>query len=131
MIVSSTFLRRALAADALASGATGVLLAAGGDVLAGLTGLESALGQPLGLFFMGYAAIVAWMASRAALPKVMAWTVIAANLAWAAESLLSLATGFITPTALGVAFVIVQALAVAVFAQLQFMGLRRSQQLAR
>lgn len=131
MIVSSTFLRRALAADALASGATGVLLSAGGDVLAGLTGLESALGQPLGLFFMGYAAIVAWMASRAALPKVMAWTVIAANLAWAAESLLSLATGFITPTALGVAFVIVQALAVAVFAQLQFMGLRRSQQLAR
>lgn len=131
MIFSSTFLRRALAADAIASGATGVLLAAGGDVLANLTGLESAWTRPLGLFFIGYAAIVAWLSSRATLPKAAVWTVIAANLAWAVESLLSLATGFITPTALGVAFVIVQALAVATFAQLQFVGLRRSQPLAR
>lgn len=130
MIASSTFLRRALGLDAVASAATGVLLAAGGEFVADLLGLEATLTRPLGLFLVGYAGVIAWLASRAALPAGAVWTVIALNTAWAVESLVSLATGFLAPSALGIAFVIAQALIVGLFAGLQFVGLRGSQRLA-
>jgi hypothetical protein len=130
MIVSSQFLRRALAADAVASAATGVLLAFGGSLLEGLTGLQSDLTQPAGVFLMGYGAVVAYLASRPALPTAAVWAVIVVNALWAVEGLITLVTGWVEPTPLGYAFVVAQALVVATFAELQFMGLRRSQRLA-
>ena len=51
---------------------------------------------------------------------------IVANAVWSADSLLLLVTGWVQPTAAGTAFVIAQAVAVAVYAELQFVGLRRS-----
>ena len=130
MIASSSFLRRVLALDAAASGATGLLLAAGGVFLADLTGIPVAVAQPLGLFLVAYAALVGWLASRTALPSAAVWAVILVNAAWVAESFLSLATGFLQPTLLGTAFVAVQALAVGAFAILQIVGVRRSPRLA-
>lgn len=131
MIASSPFLRRALALDALASGATGLSLAAGGEFVAGLLGLEVAVTRPLGLFFVGYAGVIAWLASRALLPAGAVWAVIALNAAWMVESFVSLATGFIAPSAAGIVLLSAQALAVGGFAYLQFVGLRRSPRLAR
>lgn len=130
MIVSSSYLRGVLAADALASGLTGVLLAAGGDLLQSLTGLPASFSQPAGLFLIAYAAAVGWLATRRTTPGALVWAVIVVNLLWAAESLVMLATGFLAPTLLGYAFVIGQAIVVAAFAQLEVIGLRRSQRLA-
>lgn len=130
MIASSPFLRRALAADAITSGAMGVLLAAAGGVLEGLLGIPAAFSHPVGLFLVAYAAFIAWMAVKPSLPGRLVWAVIVVNGLWVIESIVALAAGFLQPTALGYAFVIAQALAVAAFAELQVMGLRRSQRLA-
>jgi hypothetical protein len=53
------------------------------------------------------------------------WVIIVANAAWTAASLLLLVSGWVTPTTLGYLFVVVQAAAVAIFAELQWLGLRR------
>jgi hypothetical protein len=66
------------------------------------------------------------MARRAELPAWSVWLVIGGNLVWTADSLLLLVSGWVAPTGLGMAFVAAQALAVAGFAALQWLGLRRS-----
>lgn len=130
MIASSPFLRRAFAADAVASGAVGVLLAFGGATLESLTGLQAALTEPAGYFLIAYAAFVGFLGLRATLPAAAVWLVIVGNAIWALESLMLLAMGWAQPTLVGYAFVIGQAMAVAAFAELQLMGLRRSARLA-
>lgn len=130
MIASSQFLRRAFAADAVASGAVGVLLAFGGPTLESLTGLQAVMTTPAGYFLIAYAAFVGFLGARASLPGAVVWLVIVGNAVWALESLMLLVLGWAQPTSLGYAFVIAQALAVAAFAELQYMGLRRSARLA-
>jgi len=130
MIASSGFLRRTLALDALACAAAGGLLASGGGALSRPLGLSAGLMQPMGLFLFGYSAVLAWMAGRESLPGAAVWAVIAANIVWTAESLLVLASGHLHPTSLGSAFIVAQAVAVAVFAELEFLGLRRSPRIA-
>lgn len=52
--------------------------------------------------------------------------IVAINGLWLVGSLALLLSGTVQPTMLGTAFVVVQALAVAVFAELQFIGIRRA-----
>ena len=52
--------------------------------------------------------------------------VVVINIIWAGGSLLTLAAGVLSPTALGLSFVIAQAIAVGVLAELQIVSLRRS-----
>ena len=54
------------------------------------------------------------------------WSIIGLNVVWVIDSVLILATGWVEPNALGYAVVIAQALAVGVFAELEYVGLRRS-----
>ena len=122
----SLLLRRALVADAAISGSTGLLMTLGADALAGLLGVPAGLLRYAGLSLLPYAAILAYLATRAGLPRPAVWAVIACNAFWAADSLLLLVTGWVGPTALGYAFVIAQALAVVAFAEAQHLGLRRS-----
>jgi hypothetical protein len=69
-------------------------------------------------------AFVAYVGTRERLAPPAVWAVIACNALWAAGSLLLLA--WLAPTLLGYVFVVAQATAVAVFGELQFIGLRRS-----
>jgi hypothetical protein len=121
----SPFLRRALLADAVISGGTGILMAAAAGLVDGLLGLPAVLLREAGLLLLPFAALVGWLATRAQPPLGAVKAVIAANGAWVAGSLLLLVSGFVAPTMLGYAFVIAQAVVVAVFAELQVMGLRR------
>lgn len=127
---SPLFLRRVLGLDAVASGATGLLLAFGSGPLADLLKLDPGLTRPAGLFLVGWALAVAALAfqTRPARPLVMA--VIAINVLWAIESVLTLALGWLEPNALGVAFVIAQTAAVAGFAGLQLFALKPARRLA-
>jgi len=122
----SRLLRQALFADAAASGATGLLLLLGGDVLAGLAGMPPVLLQAAGLVLLPFAALVLWLAAQPLLPRWAVWATIVTNALWAVDSLLLLASGWIDPTALGVVFVVGQALAVAMLAELQYIGLKRT-----
>jgi hypothetical protein len=122
----SPFLRYALVGDAVASGATGLLLALGAGALAGLLGLPEVLMRSAGLILLPYAAVVAFLGTRATISRRAVWAVIAVNGIWVADSLMLLASGWVSPTALGYAFVLAQALVVLLFAEAQYFGLRRS-----
>jgi hypothetical protein len=121
----STFLRQALLADAAASGATALLLIIGAGVLDGLLGLPVALMRGAGLILIPYVAFVAWLGTRERLSGAAVRAVIILNAIWAAASLLVLVGGAVAPTMLGYAFVVLQALVVALFGELQYVGLRR------
>lgn len=124
------FLRRVLGLDAVASGATGLLLAFGSGLLEEFLGLNADVTQPAGLFLIAWALGVAALAlqARPARPLVMA--VIAVNALWAIESVMTLVLGWLQPNALGVAFVLAQAAVVAGFAGLQAVAIRGVRQAA-
>jgi hypothetical protein len=123
----NTFLRYALLADAVASGATGLLLIAGADLLTGLLGLPVAMMREAGLLLVPYVVLVAFVGTREAISRPAVQVIIALNLLWVVGSVGLLMSGYVAPTALGYAFVIAQAIVVGVFAELQFIGLRRTQ----
>jgi hypothetical protein len=122
---STTFLRRALALDAVASGATALLVIAAASPLEGLLGLPEALLRGAGLVLIPYVAFVIYAAAREALPALAVWAIVAANVLWAAASGLLLLSGWVAPNVLGYAFVIAQAVVVALLGELQYVGLAR------
>jgi hypothetical protein len=126
MINPSMLLRRALQADAVASGAMAVLLTSAGGALAPAFDLPETLLRETGLFLIVYAALVGWLSSRAAMSKPLPWAVIAGNALWTLGSLVLLVDGPVAPNLLGEVFIAAQAIAVGVFAELQYVGLRRS-----
>ena len=123
---SNLFLRYALLADAIASGATGLLMIAGADLLTGILGLPVVLMRESGLLLLPYVALVALVGTRDHIALGAVKTIIALNVLWVLGSVGLLVGGFVTPTALGYAFVIMQAVAVGVLAELQIIGLRRA-----
>jgi hypothetical protein len=126
MIRSSQLLRRALLADAVFSGIAAVLLTFGAAALAPLLELPEALLRETGLFLIAYTALVAGLGAQAHIPKAMVVLVIAGNAAWTVGSIALLFSGAVTPNLFGEAVVVAQAIATGVFAELQYIGLRRS-----
>lgn len=122
----SPLLRWALVADSIASGAMALLMLLFAGALEGLLQIPAQLLFNVGLILVPYAALVGYLGTRAALPSWIVWTVIGANLLWVLDSVLIAVSGWIAPNALGYTFTFGQALAVAVLAELQFVGLRRS-----
>ncbi len=121
----SLFLRRVLQLDALATGMTGLLLLGGTGLLHGLLNLPVPLMTYAGIFCVGWAATLGFASLRERLARGFVWTIIVANVAWVIGSVALLLSGYVSPTWLGYAFVIAQAIAVDVFAALQYFGLRR------
>ena len=126
MISSSQFLRRALLADAIFSGTGALAMAPGASMLAALLDLPETLLLETGLFLFAYAALVAWLGTRAAVPKLLVAIVIAGNAAWTIGSIALLFSGSVSPNLLGELFVVAQAIGTGVLAELQYIGLRRS-----
>lgn len=122
---SPAFLRRVLALDSASCALIGLLLALGAAPLSGLFGLSGRLLLGAGLLLLPLAAFIAWLASRPAPPSPLIWLVIVGNIAWTAESVLLIETESARITALGTAFVAVQAVAVLGLALLEYAGLRR------
>lgn len=120
------FLRRALLLDAVASGATGLLMIVGAGLVEGLLGLPAALLRGAGLVLIPYVAFVVYTGMRPSIARSAVWAIIIANVLWAAASALLLVSGLVAPTALGYAFVIGQAIVVALLGELQYVGLRRT-----
>jgi hypothetical protein len=119
-----TWLRRSLQLDAVASGALGVLLVAAGPALDELLRIPMAVLVPVGVFLVAYAAVLWMLGVRRRMPLPAIWAVVVGNLLWVAASLVVVVAGWWTPTAAGTALVLVQAAAGALFAGLQFLGLR-------
>jgi hypothetical protein len=122
----SPLLRKALLADALLSGITGLVLLLAAGPLATLEGLPVGLLRWSGIILIPFAIFAAWLGTRERVQRPLVFAVVACNALWALDSVLLLVTGWIEPTILGEVFVLGQAAVVAVLAELEFIGLRRS-----
>ncbi len=126
MINPSSFLRRAIQADAVFSGISAVLLTFGAGEFATLLSLPEALLRESGLFLIAYTALVGWLGTRQSMPKALVAIVIGGNAAWTLASIALLFSGAVTPNLLGEAAITMQAIVVGALAELQYIGLRRS-----
>jgi hypothetical protein len=125
-VAMSTFLRRVLTADALISAAAGLVMVAGAGVLHEWLQLPPSLLRVAGIALFPWAACLMWLARKPAVPRAAVWAVIVLNLVWIADSVWVAVGGGYAPNGLGQAFIGLQALVVAVLAELEFTGLRRA-----
>ncbi|MFE2280278.1 hypothetical protein ACFXAE_24215 [Streptomyces sp. NPDC059454] len=119
-------LRRFLALDAVVTGANALAYLALSGPLGRFLGAGSGLLLGIGAFLAAYAAGVGLLAARPHPPAFGVRIVVEANLAWTAVSLAALAL-WLTPTAAGAVWTVLQALTVAGFALLQHMSLKERQ----
>jgi hypothetical protein len=111
--------------DAAMSGSAGALLVAGAAWLDGPTGIETGWLVGIGLFFLAYAATLAAIV-RAGSPPSLVRLVVLGNAAWVVLSVVALLADWLTPTTTGSVLIGLQAAAVALVAELQWLALRRS-----
>jgi len=123
MTNNGNFLRQALLLDAGASGLMGIVMAAAPGFVGRLLNLPTGFVLGIGLFFVVFA-VTLLVLRRYPMPALI-WLVILGNAAWGIASIAVLFTGLLTPNTFGIAVIVVQAVAVFVFAELEFMGQRR------
>ncbi len=124
-IVPTSFLRRVWWADAAGSAVVGAVMALAAAPLGELVGLPARLLAVAGLSLLPYAAFLAWLATRAAVPRASAWSPVVLNVVWAIDCV-ALAMLQADAGRLLVGFVAVQVVTVLAFAELEYGGLRRS-----
>ncbi len=121
----SNFLRYVLFADAATCITTGLLMAVGTGLVGGLTGLPPDLLSYAGLGLLPFAALLIYLGTKREVATAAIWTVIVVNVLWTLDSFLLLGSGWVSPTLFGYAFVTFQAVGVAGFAALEYIGLKR------
>jgi hypothetical protein len=129
----SLFLRRVLLFDAATCLITGTVMLTASGTVERLLAIPAPVSRVLAVVLLVFGAAVAWVATRRELPGSTVWAVwaiVAMNALWAVESVLALAFGWLEPNSPGRAFIIAQAVVVAVIAELQFIGLRRAKAVA-
>jgi len=119
----TTFLKRVLLLDTASCLGMGAGLLIGANALAAPLGLPAALLDGAGLLLLPLGLFIGWLGTRAEAAAALVWIVILGNVGWVGESLL-VALGQAGITALGTAFVIVQAAAVLGLALLEYACLR-------
>ncbi len=123
----STFLRRVLFADAATCMAMALLLALGSGILGDFLKIPAQLLFYAGVSFFPFVAFLLYLGRREDVALLLVWTVIALNALWAFDSILILLASWVKPNGFGYAFIVAQAVSVAVLAELEYSGLRRSE----
>jgi len=118
------FVQRLLTVDAVATGATAVLLLAAANALAPVLQLPVELLRIAGIICAPFALWVFALSRATAVPRGALRAVVAINFAWVAVSAWVAFGGRWEPSALGLAFVLAQAVAVLGFAEFGWMALR-------
>ena len=124
-------LRLALQFDEVATGAVGTRMLAAGAGLDDLLGTPLTLHVPAGLVLLAYAAALWAVGSRPVVSRPAARAAVIIKLLWAVASVTLVAAGPFSLNALGRALLLAQAAAVALFADLQFLGPRRARSVGR
>lgn len=127
---SWSLLRLVLVVDALSSAAMGLGFVSASGSLAAWMSLPAPLLFESGLVLIPFAAFVGFLATRAEPSRAGVWIVIALNAIWTAASIALLFTGWIIPNLLGSICIAAQAAAVGVFAELQYVGMRKGRVVA-
>lgn len=123
-IENTPFLRNILLADAAMGAVAAALTIPGAGLLAPLLGLPQALLFWAGVALVPVVAFLLAMVRRASVPRSWLREIVLVNWAWVAASLGILTFAPIAPNALGIAFILAQAAAVAGFAVLEGLALR-------
>lgn len=116
----SSPLRRVLVVDAMATGAAGLLMLAGGGFLDDRLDLSTALLRWAGLILIVYAGLVWWVGMRPVIPRVPIAAFITINIAWGIGCLVLLAGDRVDPSGLGVAFILAHVAVVTIVAAAQW-----------
>lgn len=125
-IETSTFLRRVLLLDAASCAGMGLALVTFNGWLSGVLNLPVGLLREAGVVLLPFALLLVFMSTRSRLPRAAVWAVIVGNAVWAIDSIVLLFTGWVQPNLSGTLFVAGQAAFVAVMAELEYIGLRKS-----
>jgi hypothetical protein len=121
-----SFLRRVLFADAASCAGMGLGMMLFAAPVSQLLDLPAQRIDEVGLLLLPCAAFVAYLATKSSPPRLGVWAVIVLNVIWVVESFALLFAGWVSPNALGVAFIAGQALLVALLAELEYVGLKKS-----
>jgi len=121
----SSYLRKALLADAVVSGAAALAMIAGADLTHDLLGLPSTLLFWAGVALIPFVTLLAMIVRAGRAPSWLIAAIIATNFAWVAGSLFVAFGPALAPSLFGQVFIVAQAAIVGVFADLQIVGLRR------
>ncbi len=126
MLFMSPLLRFALRLDAAGSSLVGALTLIGKSSVATWLGASAATTSAAGLFMLSYGLTIGWFSTKPRIDTRWVWVVIAGNSLWMVASLLLAGSDWIQPSTPGIVLLVGQALAVAVFAGLQYVGLGQS-----
>jgi hypothetical protein len=121
---SDNFMRLVLWADAISCLACGLLQVSLTTVLSERLGLPATLLVDTGIFLLLYGAAVLFLATRIRVASAIVWLLIAGNMAWAVACIAILFGGAAELTLFGKGYIVLQASAVAILAQLQYAALR-------
>ena len=122
---SRPLLRLALKLDAVVTGANGAAYLAAAGPLSDLLGLSEALLRAAGAFLLAYAAVVWIVGTRREIPRGPVYAIVGANAIWAVDSVVMAIAGWGDATTAGTVWILLQAVVVAAFAELQLAGVRR------
>jgi hypothetical protein len=131
MTMLNPFLRKVLIVDATISGAACLAFMGGADLTVDLLGLPSQLLFRSGVALIPFVATLVIIMRANAAPTGVVAAIIAIKFAWVAGSLFVGFGPVFAPTLLGKVFVCAQAAMVFLFAELQFVALRRPRLAAR
>lgn len=124
MSLSRISLKQVLLIDAATCAIFGVALMLAAGLIASYTGIPPGLLSWAGLLLLPVAAFMAFVGTRRAVPPAGVRAIVLGNTGWIAASVALPFSGLIAPNALGVAFILVQALVVVALTWLEQAGLR-------
>ncbi len=119
-------MRAALRVDGWSTGVFGAALLAVGPLLRDPLGLPTAWSVPFGVAMLGGALALLLIAGYPEISRRTAGAVVAVNLASAVGMVVLALTDVMPLTGLGVAFLFVGAMVVAIFGELEYVALRRA-----
>ncbi|MEU2390270.1 hypothetical protein [Streptomyces sp. NPDC007369] len=122
---SDRFLRLVLRIDSASTAVMAAVLIAASGPLGSVTGMPVAFSSGFGIYQLGGAAALALIAGYPVIPAGLVMAVIGVNLGSAVACLVVAAGDFIPLTGFGIVFMLIGAVIVAVYAALEWAGLRR------
>src|SRR5262245_33457468 len=117
---SPQFLRNVLRFDAFTCFLSGAASLALGRMLEAPLGLPASLLHGSGIALLVVGAFILFAARGVPALRWPVWVVVIGNVVWALDSVLLLLSDYAEPTPLGIAYVIAQAVVVAVLAELEY-----------
>ena len=122
----ASLLKRALRGNAAFSVVSGAVLVVEAPFLAPVMGIPSPLALTVtGIVLLPFGLLLWWLAGREELARTVGWIAIELDVLWVAGSIALLLSGWLPLTTAGNWIIALVADAVAMFAVLQYLGVRR------